>query len=334
MSAQTRYEARRYAGQTDLQPICDLINLCNQADRLEDESLATPMEMELWLSSPTLDRERNVRLWHNEAGQLVGLALLQPVRVHPQQGHDEVAVSRIYSRTHPRARHDELDDQVIEWAIARARQIGQEWGLPARLSTGLHLDSPRYVAYYQPLLERYGFRPVRYFFKMARNLSELLPEAQFPEGFTLTHSRGAEDAERWVEMFNESFIDHWNFHPMTVEGHRHWLSNPRYDPSRDLIAVAPDGTYAAFCFCWIDPEDNAHNNRSEGWIDMLGTRRGFRKIGLGRAMLLAGMHRLKADGVDVAVLGVDAENPSGALRLYESVGFRRVNTRAVYQMDL
>jgi ribosomal protein S18 acetylase RimI-like enzyme len=51
-------------------------------------------------------------------------------------------------------------------------------------------------------------------------------------------------------------------------------------------------------------------------------------------MLLAGMHKLKEDGAGVAVLGVDAENPSGALGLYESVGFRKVNTRAVYHLDL
>ncbi len=91
---------------------------------------------------------------------------------------------------------------------------------------------------------------------------------------------------------------------------------------------------AGFCFCLIDPEANARNGRNEGWIDMLGTRRGFRKIGLGRAMLLAGLHRLKADGVDTAILGVDAENPSGALGLYESTGFHKVFTTIAYRKDL
>ena len=67
---------------------------------------------------------------------------------------------------------------------------------------------------------------------------------------------------------------------------------------------------------------------------MLGTRRGHRKIGLGRAMLLAGLHWLKAQGVDTAVLGVDAENPTGALRLYELVGFVVANTSYSYQKDL
>ena len=42
---------------------------------------------------------------------------------------------------------------------------------------------------------------------------------------------------------------------------------------------------------------------------------------MGRAMLLAGLHRLKAAGVATAIIGVDAENSSGALHLYELLAF-------------
>jgi ribosomal protein S18 acetylase RimI-like enzyme len=135
-------------------------------------------------------------------------------------------------------------------------------------------------------------------------------------------------------MFNQTFIDHWNHHDWTVESYINWLKVPHYRQDIDLLAVAPDGTFAGFCVCMIDPDDNRENNRSEGWIDILGTRRGFRKIGLGRALLLEGMKALKANGIEVAVLGVDAENPTGALGLYESVGFRPVIKTATYHKDL
>ena len=46
--------------------------------------------------------------------------------------------------------------------------------------------------------------------------------------------------------------------------------------------------------------------RHEGAIDILGTRRGHRKQGLGRALLLAGLHRLRAAGLDTATIAVDA----------------------------
>jgi mycothiol synthase len=135
-------------------------------------------------------------------------------------------------------------------------------------------------------------------------------------------------------MVNLSFIDHWNHHPVTVAKVAFWMESPKYRPELDLIAVAPDGTFAAFCSCGIDPDDNERNNRLDGWIDMLGTRRGYRKIGLGRAMLLAGLQRLKADGMTIAKLGVDAENPTGALQLYESAGFVTEFTSVVYRKDV
>jgi ribosomal protein S18 acetylase RimI-like enzyme len=142
------------------------------------------------------------------------------------------------------------------------------------------------------------------------------------------------DVEQWIDLFNLSFIDHWNFHPVTVEARRHMLQHPNYLPERDLVALAPDGTFAAFCFCDINTADNERNARNDGWIATLGTRRGYRKIGLGRAMLLAGMHRLKADGVAIAKLGVDAENPTGALGLYESVGFEREMVRIAHGKEV
>jgi mycothiol synthase len=176
---------------------------------------------------------------------------------------------------------------------------------------------------------------VRYFFTMIRDLSEPIAEPQLPEGFTLAHSTAEpQDVQKWIESFNLSFIDHWNHHPATVESHANWLTNPNYDPKRDLIALASDGTVAAFCFCWIDKDDNERNNRLEGWIDMLGTRRGYRKMGLGKNMLLAGLHRLKEDGMTHAKLGVDADNPTGALQLYESTGFTKLHTYVSYRLEI
>ncbi|GAB4197159.1 MAG: hypothetical protein Fur006_45430 [Coleofasciculaceae cyanobacterium] len=51
-------------------------------------------------------------------------------------------------------------------------------------------------------------------------------------------------------------------------------------------------------------------------------------------MLLSGMLRLQAAGVETAKLDVDVENPSGALRLYESVGFQNTYTNISYVKDV
>ena len=98
--------------------------------------------------------------------------------------------------------------------------------------------------------------------------------------------------------------------------------------------MAEDGTIAAFDLCQIDPAENERNGRNDGWIGILGTRRGYRKLGLGRAMLLAGLQHLKANGVENARLNVDAANPTGALRLYESVGFSVLHSWQSYEKYL
>jgi mycothiol synthase len=331
MKPQTAFTARPYSGDADLQAMCDLINLCNRVDKLDDEPYASIAGTRSWLeSSVVADKARDRRLWWGSQERLVGLGVLRTA-ADPDEGKVDTS---LYFRVHPDARNSGVDSEIIEWGSDIARQVGRERRMPAFVRCGLHLTTPEYVAYRQELLESHDFRPVRYGYKMARPLSEPIPEPRLPEGFTLRPAQGEPDVEPWVEMFNQSFIDHWNFHPMTIGDRKHHLTNPDYDPNLDLIAIAPDGTFAAFAFCTIDPEGNAAGNISEGTVDILGTRRGFRRIGLGRAVLQAGMRVLKAAGMETAVLGVDAENPTGALKLYESEGFYVANTTVNYQKDL
>ena len=142
------------------------------------------------------------------------------------------------------------------------------------------------------------------------------------------------DLNDWVDLFNESFIDHWDHHDLTVEAAGHWLMNPHYKPALNLMAVASDGTFAAFCVGYINREENTRSGRKEGWIKLLGTRRGFRKLGLGRSLLLAQMRQLKAAGVEQVKLGVDAQSLTSATRLYESVGFQPINTWLSYVKEI
>lgn len=330
MDTRTRFKVRSYAGEQDLQPICDLLNLCETVDQL-DEGYITPDTWRMRLDSPDVDKERDVRMWEDEQGRLVGYAT-----VWVEQPDDQpIAEAHLTMRAHPDVRNIGLEDAMVEWGSERIREVARQRNQTARLLSDLPYRSAEYTAYRQTVLERNGFRPVRYWFKMARDLNQPVAEPQLPEGYTLRHTEGSAEAGKWVEVVNQSFVDHWNHHDETEESHTHYLENdPNYVKERDLVAIAPDGTWAAFCFCWIDTKDNEVKNRKEGWIDTLGTRRGFRKMGLGTAMLLAGMRKLKEDGSDTAVLEVDTENPSGALRLYEAVGFQKVSSTATFSKEM
>ena len=324
MTTQTLFRDRTYTD-SDIQAVCDLLNVCDTFDKMDDNYSVDNLQTEF--NHPELNKARDLRIWEDEQGNLVGFGQLWARK----SKEDEALDGSLHMRVHPDNRNLGLEDTIMSWGIERAREAGREQGLTARITAGTR-DHDTHA---RDVFERHGLEIVRYFFTMVRDLNEPIAAPQLPEGFTLKHSStDPEDVEKWVEAFNLSFIDHWNHHPATVEGHAHWMSNPDYSPERDLIAVSPDGTVAAFCFCWIDHEDNERNNRLEGWIDILGTRRGYRKIGLGRAMLLAGLHRLKQDGMTVAKLGVDADNPTGALQLYESTGFSKRNTFVAYRKEL
>ena len=114
------------------------------------------------------------------------------------------------------------------------------------------------------------------------------------------------------------------------------FSMPDVRPNLSWLAEVEDepGTIAGFCICEIKDEDNKRTGRSEGWIELLGTIRGWRGKGLGRSLLLRGLHSLKEAGIQTALLGVDSESPTGATRLYESVGFTIREHESFYKCQL
>ncbi len=313
---------RPYAGESDLEAIAYLINTCQSVDRLNDGTTISELQQEF--NEPSLDKARDIRLWFDANGQLIGFAQLwisEPA---------EVIDGSLLFRVHPDARGGDLEAAAIAWGEVRMREVSAIPGAPVKLRSSAHAEDGDRIS----LLTSSGFKPDRYFCRLARSLSEPIPEPQFPQGFTLIQFPGEQDSEAWVEMYNQSFIDHWNHHDLTVKKFKYDLAKPDYRNDLDLIAAADDGKFVAFCYCEISVDECDRTGRNEGWIACLGTRRGFRKIGLGRAMLLAGLHRLKAAGVETAILGVDADNQSGAMKLYESVGFHNIRNSIAYVKDV
>lgn len=313
---------RSYRGETDLEAIANLREACEAVDQLEQWT--TVSELERDFNAPSFDKERNIQLWEDDTGKLIACATLW----HPV---GELTNGYLGFHVHPDARGGSLEREIIKWGEERLREIAKEQGVTSvKLRCQSRDDRTDRIA----ILQENGFSADRYFLTMQRSLQEPLAEPQFPAGFTVRSVIAEQDAEAWVEMHNQSFIDHWNHHDLTVEDYKHWNTDPDYRPELDLVAIAPDGTFASHCYCAIYPEDNKRSGRKEGWVAVLGTRRGFRRLGLGKAMLLSGMQKLLAAGMDTAKLGVDYDNPNGARQLYESVGFRKLHTNVSYYKDV
>jgi mycothiol synthase len=307
----TTLTKRGYIGETDLEPIAALINACEAVDCLDEGSSIAELRQEI--EAPGFDRDRNLHLWETPEGTLIAFAQLWI----PESG--EVRDGFLWFRVHPMFRGGTVEREIVAWGEARMQEVSQECGVSVSLRSGTRESDGDRIRF----LESCGFAVDRYFFRMERVAAEPIPTPQLPPEFTVQIGEQQKNGDAWVELYNQSFIDHWNFHTFTRDRLDYELANLPYRPTFDLVAVSPDGQFAGFCYCTIYDEKNRQTGRNEGWITVLGTRRGFRHQGIGRALLLAGMQQLQAAGVETILLSVDAQSPTGALKLYESVGFRK-----------
>lgn len=318
----TSTQSRPSVGHPDLPAIAAFYELCEQVDQLDNT--ATLADLQRRLDHPPPGGTHQRQLWETPEGELVGLVALwidDPTDVPTEALEGWVGVF-----VHPDHRGAHLEAELLSWAEQQVRTQAKAAQRPAKLCAGTRADAPYYRAIYQTP----GYEMIRQFHTMARSLLAPIPQPQFPQGFT-SRPTTADEAVAWVEMFNQSFVDHWHFTPMTLEDRQHRLTYPTYQPELDWVAVAPDSTLAGFCKGHIDHEENALKNRKEGWIGLLGTRRGYRRQGLARAMLLQGLYQLQTAGMETALLGVDAQNPNQAMGLYESVGFTIKETHLTYE---
>lgn len=169
-------------------------------------------------------------------------------------------------------------------------------------------------------LERRGYVGQDYFTFFMQPLDRDLPTPLLPEGFCFIEAMRPEWADRRADV-------HFNaFSPsrMTAEAYAHFMTAPNYDPSLDVVVAAPDGSFAAFAMCWVDPETGI------GSFEPVGTRSTMQRKGLGRAALLEGMRRLRARGMTVATVLTHTDD-TGNIAFYEFAGFQPVTTILKYE---
>jgi mycothiol synthase len=182
------------------------------------------------------------------------------------------------------------------------------------------------------LLDREGYRRVRWFFEMVRDTLDDLPEAPLPPGVELRPVR-VEHMARIMSADNEAFRDHWGHAEATAEDDARFLANP--DLRRDLWSVGWAGEeVAGSVLVSVPAEENERFGRRRGWLDHVSVRRPWRGKGLATALMVASLCAMREDGLTSAGLGVDADNPTGAVGLYERLGFRVGDRASAWSKDL
>lgn len=295
----TAFTSRLYGGSADLQAMIDLLI----AARASGQAGEFPGvgDLQQLLARPEL--QATTRLWQDSAGRLAGFAIVHLL-------YDQL----LFEVAPPLAAGD-LVAQIIAWAEACVRRADAVEGLPVvTLNTSCRADDHERIA----LLERHGFVPQPVpTLHMVRPLDEPIAAPELPPGFSIRPVAGEQEVEALVALHRAAFgTDH-----LTVEDRLGWMRAPAYDPALDLVAVAPDGTLAAYLFCSISPRENALTGRREGHTDPAGTHPAFRRRGLARALFLTGLRLLQERGAEVATFSTWGENIA-LQEMARSVGYR------------
>ena len=185
----------------------------------------------------------------------------------------------------------------------------------------------------EAIVLRAGYVAVRHSYTMVRPSVDDLPGAELPDGLEIREVQPEHLPLIWAAD-QEAFRDAWGYSPATDADYQLFLTDPVMTDT-SLWRIAWDGDeVAGQVRSYIDASENERFGRQRGYTEHISVRRPWRRRGLARALIAASFPLLRARGMTEAALGVDTENVSGALRVYEGCGFRPVSRTTIYRKPL
>jgi ribosomal protein S18 acetylase RimI-like enzyme len=262
-------------------------------------------EVRSWFANPTFDPANDFRVFER-AGAVVGY-----VDVHPEV--DRLSVD--WASNDPDVSH-----ALLDWCEERARAQGID----------------RLVAHEWPnsedlgaVLRERGFTPFRASLEMQVPLDDATAEPVWPDRIEVRPVRAGEERDVHA-LLGEAFADGNDFRPTPFEEWAAWWDRGTKRLALWFAAEAADGELAGVALC----EEERLGTPGLGWVESLAVRRPRRRRGLGKALLLHAFRELARLDRTAVGLTVDSENPTGAVRLYESLGMRPVSRRIIYEKRL
>ena len=313
----------RGAEMNDIEPAMELFNRWSQSVVGRPEITDADAIRTEW-KSPGFDPERDICLVFTPNGEMAGYIEVWTTAnppVHPW----------VWGRVDPAYEDRGLGTWMLHWAEQRALRVLEE--LPAELRFAPRVGTYREAEKPKRLFEDLGYRHIRSSYHMLINMDAPVVEAEFPEGITLRTYNPETDAEAVYLAVEDSFRDHFGFVAEPLEEglkrFRHFWESESFDPTLMFIAMHGEqiaGINLCRPYSFDDPE--------MGWVGTLGVRRPWRKRGLGLALLRHSFNEFYRRGKRKVGLGVDAQNLTGALRLYENVGMHVHQAFDLYEKEL
>lgn len=272
------------------------------------------MLVETW-GSPFVDPERDVWLVVAPDGAIAGygeVTALEPVEMLDA-----------FIRVHPAHHGRGIGAAMLDRAEAMAR---------ARLGLGrIGRFTPNVTSTDRAgrgLLESRGYTHVRTFLHMERALPDPEAPGAPPPGVAFRPFDEATDWPVFHRLVEESFHEHWGFQPVSIDDHTaSWRDTPFW--RADLVWFAEvDGEPVGFVVSFLTSEAGL------GWVGEVGVVPTARGRGVAQALLRRSFADLAAAGCVEVRLNVDAENATGATRLYRRVGMTERREWLVFEKAL
>lgn len=312
-----RLRLRGYAGEADIDAFLAIFTAGNVADGVQERPSREALAHWINNGTPHYDPAHDVVVAEVD-GTPVGYGMTYWI--------DTTSGERDYitrGHVHPEWRRMGIGSAILAHNEGRLRELAASHDTQRPRQYAAFAGEERPGA--QALLARAGYQPVRWFFDMVRPTLDEIVVPEMPAGIEIRPVAGRAQMRQLFDADVEAFSDHWGGFDASDESFEAWLTEPELDSG--LYVVGWDGDEIAGAVVNVI---NAHENRElgrlRGLLDAVFVRRAWRGRGLGAALVARSLVLLRERGMTSAWLGVDADNPNGALRLYEKAGFA-VDTR-------
>jgi ribosomal protein S18 acetylase RimI-like enzyme len=278
----------------------------------------TIWRIRLLLTSRVWDKEKDAQIWENEAGEIIGFAMLW--RRQPTSPY--IAFN---SFVLPKFSPNELFSRILQWGDDRVNEIAKRReGQFTVYVTGLSQSH-----FSANLLGQYGYtilspNPEEHNVYFVKRLQNEIRAPLLPSGYEIRKLRDIEDSEAYQTLYGFAKVN-----PL------HQKELIESDEYSHFVIVNSGGEFVAYCECSICRSEWERTNQRIGWIDYVETQPEQQKKGLGRAALSAGLLQLQQWGTETAMLITMSTNIP-AITLYNKTGFdlAEIPEHPIYQKQI
>lgn len=316
----------RRAHHGDIPEMVKLANACHTADSPWEVTEAD--DFKFMFDDPDVDLTQDSAIAFDPQGRAIAYGLVVMSREH-----ETLVWVSLDGVVHPERRGRGIGSALLLWQEQRGLQMlsALDTCLPALLAADFWEGSDPGAHF----LKAHGYASKRWWLELERQLHTPLPILTLPRKYRIEGYQGTEEASRLVH--NLAFRDHWGSQPVNEQ---EWTRNDVQSSTRTDLSFVVKGPGSndtdevlAYVICAVSQAEWKARGRSFGYIEVIGVHPRVRGLGIASSLLVHAMKALRSEGLDSVVLHADAESYTGAVKIYERLGFKTVRRSVTLAKD-